>query len=240
MRTVRLLLTVVVTLSVLLGGLVTPAYADEAEACSGVYKVKRGDSLYKIASICQTTVDAILRINPQIKNPSRIYTGQEIKIPNTRAIRAFIAATNARASSPKGFLEVNTRVSTDNLIDGERDETNIRWIDVNLTNQTVTAYEGSQPVRTFLVSTGTARFPTVTGAFYIYRKHEKIDMRGPGYHQKDVPWTMYFYRGYGLHGTYWHNRFGTRMSHGCVNLRVEDAKWLYEFAPMGTLVLVHN
>jgi lipoprotein-anchoring transpeptidase ErfK/SrfK len=50
---------------------------------------------------------------------------------------------------------------------------------------------------------------------------------------------MFFYRGYSLHGTYWHSNFGTPMSHGCVNLSIADAKWLYEWAPMGTKVVSH-
>jgi lipoprotein-anchoring transpeptidase ErfK/SrfK len=50
---------------------------------------------------------------------------------------------------------------------------------------------------------------------------------------------MYFYRGYGLHGTYWHNNFGTPMSHGCVNLSTPDARWLFSWAPVGTKVVSH-
>ena len=56
----------------------------------------------------------------------------------------------------------------------------------------------------------------------------------------DVPWTMYFYGGYAIHGTYWHNNFGTPMSHGCVNMRTSEAKWLFNWAPRGTLVVVHR
>jgi hypothetical protein len=70
-------------------------------------------------------------------------------------------------------------------------------------------------------------------------KYEYTDMSGPGYYLTNVPYTMYFYDGYGLHGTYWHNNFGTPMSHGCVNLRTEDAQWLFEFASVGTPVNVH-
>jgi lipoprotein-anchoring transpeptidase ErfK/SrfK len=114
-----------------------------------------------------------------------------------------------------------------------------RWIDVDLSSQTVSAYVGHQPVKTFLVSTGTWRFPTVKGRFWIHTKFEKDDMRGPGYFFEDVPYTMYFHKGYGLHGTYWHADFGTPMSHGCVNLAVEDAKWLFRFAEVGTMVNVH-
>lgn len=64
-------------------------------------------------------------------------------------------------------------------------------------------------------------------------------MSGPGYYLPDVPYVMYFYRGYGLHGTYWHNNFGVPMSHGCVNLRTEDAAWLFDWASVGTPVTVY-
>jgi lipoprotein-anchoring transpeptidase ErfK/SrfK len=113
------------------------------------------------------------------------------------------------------------------------------WIDVNLSEQMVYAYEGDTVVNSFLVSTGTWQHPTVTGQYRIYVKYRYADMTGPGYYLPDVPFTMYFYEGYGLHGTYWHHNFGTPMSHGCVNLRTEDAAWLYDFADVGTLVNVH-
>ncbi len=113
------------------------------------------------------------------------------------------------------------------------------WIDVNLTEQMVYAYVGRELVNSFLVSTGTWRTPTVTGQYRIYVKYRWTDMAGPGYYLPNVPFTMYFYKGYGLHGTYWHNNFGTPMSHGCINLRTEDAGWLFEFASVGTLVNIH-
>lgn len=114
-----------------------------------------------------------------------------------------------------------------------------RWIDVDLTNQMVYAYEGDVIVNSFVVSTGTAYTPTVTGKFKIWIKLKKTNMSGPGYFLADVPYTMYFYKGYGLHGTYWHNNFGTPMSHGCVNLSIPDAEWLYYWASEGTVVNVH-
>jgi len=114
-----------------------------------------------------------------------------------------------------------------------------RWINVDLGAQQVTAYEGANPVATFVVSTGTWRHPTVTGQFHIYLKYPSTPMAGPGYYLPGVPFTMYFYRGYALHGTYWHNNFGTPMSHGCVNMRTEDSGWLYDWAEVGTTVYVH-
>lgn len=114
-----------------------------------------------------------------------------------------------------------------------------RWIDVDLSNQRLIAYEGETPVRWVTVSTGLPRTPTVTGRFKIYVKYRAADMSGPGYYLRQVPYVMYFYRGYGLHGTYWHNNFGQPMSHGCVNLPTPEAEWLFNWASVGTLVVVH-
>ena len=115
----------------------------------------------------------------------------------------------------------------------------VRWIDVDLTNQRVYAYEGDTIVNSFIVSTGTSRTPTVTGKFKVYIRLRSGNMRGPGYFLPDVPYIMYFHGNYGLHGTYWHNNFGTPMSHGCVNLSIDDAAWLYNWSYMGTVVNVH-
>ncbi len=113
------------------------------------------------------------------------------------------------------------------------------WIDVDLSQQRVYAYEGDTVVNSFLVSTGTWQYPTVTGKYKIWVKLLSTTMSGPGYYLTNVPYTMYFYGSYGLHGTYWHNNFGTPMSHGCVNLSIPDSEWLYNFSSVGTLVNVH-
>lgn len=115
-----------------------------------------------------------------------------------------------------------------------------RWIDVDLSQQMLYAYDGETLVNSFLVSTGTSQHPTVTGQYNIYVKYRYTLMTGPGYYLPDVPYTMYFYQGYGIHGTYWHNNFGHPMSHGCVNMRISEAGWLYEWASVGTLVNVHD
>lgn len=117
------------------------------------------------------------------------------------------------------------------------------WVDVNLTTQTLVAYRGADPVFSTLISSGTWAFPTVTGQFRIYLRYESQDMNGYllgyDYYLPDVPYVMYFYEDYALHGTYWHNNFGTPMSHGCVNLATGDAQWLFNFTSIGTLVNVH-
>lgn len=113
------------------------------------------------------------------------------------------------------------------------------WIDVNLSEQRLYAYDGSTLVSSFLVSTGVSAHPTVTGTFAVYVKYRYADMKGPGYNLPDVPYTMYFYQGYGIHGTYWHHNFGTPMSHGCVNMLTSEAEWVYNFSQVGTPVIVH-
>jgi lipoprotein-anchoring transpeptidase ErfK/SrfK len=115
----------------------------------------------------------------------------------------------------------------------------VHWIDVDLSKQMLYAYEGNTVVASFLVSTGVRQHPTVTGQFHIYIKYVSTTMSGDGYYLTHVPYTMYFYKSYGIHGTYWHHNFGHPMSHGCVNMYTPDAKWMYYWAPMGTLVNVH-
>jgi lipoprotein-anchoring transpeptidase ErfK/SrfK len=113
------------------------------------------------------------------------------------------------------------------------------WIDVNLTQQMLYAYAGDTLVNSFVVSTGTWLTPTVTGKYKIWIKLRYSDMSGPDYYLPNVPYVMYFYKDYGLHGTYWHHNFGTPMSHGCINLSIPDAEWLYDFSYVGTVVNIH-
>jgi len=113
------------------------------------------------------------------------------------------------------------------------------WIDVDLSQQRLYAYAGDTLMNSFLVSTGTWQTPTVMGKYKVWIKLRYSDMTGPGYFLPDVPYVMYFYGDYGIHGTYWHNNFGTPMSHGCVNLSIPDAAWLYDFSAVGTTVNVH-
>ncbi len=114
-----------------------------------------------------------------------------------------------------------------------------KWIDIDLSQQMLYAYEGDTIVGAFLVSTGLPDTPTVTGQYYVYVKYYYADMSGPDYYLPDVPYTMYFYKGYGIHGTYWHSNFGTPMSHGCVNMETGEAGWLFEWAYVGILVNIH-
>jgi hypothetical protein len=108
-------------------------------------------------------------------------------------------------------------------------------IDVNLTTQQLVAYEGNLPVLHAPVSTGRDGFETAQGSFHVYAKLLYDDMtgtlQGEEYDVRKVPYVMYFHEGYALHGTYWHDLFGTgvRASHGCVNLPMDKAQWLWEW-----------
>jgi len=114
-----------------------------------------------------------------------------------------------------------------------------RWIEIDLTNQRLVAWSGSEAVYDVIISTGKDATPTPTGTFAIQSKHEIARMQGPGYDVPDVPFTMYYYGGYAIHGAYWHNNFGTPVSHGCTNVAVNHAEWLFNWADLGTPVVVH-
>ncbi len=117
-----------------------------------------------------------------------------------------------------------------------------RWIDINLTTQALTAYEGDTPVFSTLISSGISSRRTVTGQFRVWLRvpSQTMDGRrlGYDYYLENVPYVMYFYRDFAIHGTYWHNNFGTPMSSGCVNMRIDEAEWLYNWSRLGTLVNV--
>ena len=119
-----------------------------------------------------------------------------------------------------------------------------RWIEVNLFEQTVTVYENTRLIFATLASTGIDRFWTRPGLFQIYKKLETETMSNSDpddfYYLEDVPWTMYFDEERALHGAYWHNGFGYAASHGCVNLSVGDAHWLYDWANIGDPVYVYD
>lgn len=121
-----------------------------------------------------------------------------------------------------------------------------RWISVNLYEQTVTAYAGGQLVYATMVSTGRNGAWTRPGLFQVWAKLERDLMTGgiPGedgfYYLQSVPWVLYFDKARALHGTYWHAKFGTTTSRGCVNLPMADAHWIYDFAEEGTYVYVFD
>jgi lipoprotein-anchoring transpeptidase ErfK/SrfK len=114
------------------------------------------------------------------------------------------------------------------------------WIEVDLSEQKLIAWWGKQPLLMTSVSTGKAATPTYPGVYTIQRKYPQDRMRGNGYDIPDVPYVQYFDRGYAIHGAYWHNNFGTPVSHGCINLPVDQAQWLFNQMAIGTPLVIHE
>lgn len=119
---------------------------------------------------------------------------------------------------------------------------NERFIDINLKTQTLVAFEGTRPVYATLISSGKENddkekdHRTPTGEWRIREKHVTTTMDGDGtaagdlpYSIEDVPFVMYFFKSFAVHGAFWHSNYGIQMSHGCVNLSPLDAKWLFLF-----------
>ncbi len=121
-----------------------------------------------------------------------------------------------------------------------------RRIEVDLGDQRAYLYENNNVVQSWYISSGTAGNDTDTGSFRISAKLTSQNMgnpdltKAPNYYTKNVPWVMYYNGDEALHGAYWHNNFGNPMSHGCVNMPVDAAAFVYSWAPMGTEVWVHS
>jgi len=212
------------------------------------YIVQRGDTLSGIASRYGVTILDLATVN-NISVMDYIYAGQTLRIPlGTGGGTAAPPTTTtqppvvvvAPTATPIPAKTSSTQASS-GFVDSST--TTGKWIDVNLSKQSLTAYEGSKVVFSTAVSTGVSAHPTVTGAFNIYVKYTSQAMSGGSgreyYYLPGVPYVMYFYQGYAIHGTYWHHNFGHPMSHGCVNLPTPAAKFMYDWAPMGTTVKVH-
>jgi len=186
-------------------------------ASGTTHTVQSGERLSQIAQLYGVSWLAIAELN-NISDPNLIEAGQELAIPTSTnsAVAPLLTIPNAPAAT---------------LTTG-------REIIVDLSDFRTYAYEDGRLVRSVLVSTGREGTPTVQGSYTIQRKYQAQTMSGPGYYLPDVPYVMYFYAGYALHGTYWHDTWGARMSHGCVNLPTPEAEWLYNFAEIGTPVTV--
>lgn len=187
-------------------GRVRPAY----------HMVQTEETLADIAAWYGVNPAALARLNG-LPNDAVPGPGQTLRVPSMHALELFeeMSARLAPARYP-------TRTE--------------RWIEVDLKEQMAIAYEDDAPVKVFIISSGVAASPTVTGTFRIWGKIVMQDMRGgsraagDAYHVTEVKNVQYFHEDYGFHGTYWHSNFGAPMSRGCINMTEEDAKWLFDWA----------
>jgi hypothetical protein len=151
------------------------------------------------------------------------------------------SAATARVSTAAVGRQASSPIYDPGLFAG------FHWIEVNLTEQRLTAWDNDLPVLTTLIRSGKEGWRTPTGTFRTFRKVVSDDMTllSPDdpdyYYTPNVPWVMYFLDGgFALHGAVWDDMWGTPTSHGCVNIPVDIAAYLYEWAPVGTLVWIHG
>lgn len=119
-----------------------------------------------------------------------------------------------------------------------------KWIEIDISQQRLTFWLGDEVIGTWLISSGTAKTPTQIGQGRIYAKYAMQTMtgtiNGEYYYVPNIKWVNYFNGGEAIHGTYWHSNFGHPMSHGCINMTEATAKIIYDSAPIGTKVIVHQ
>lgn len=169
--------------------------------------------------------------------PPLPFIGATLDLPSVRqeqealldaATQTPIVDETEYAVSWTGITQLHLDVSRAR-IEGEK------WIEVSLSDQTLYAWEGGQLANEFLISSGIPAYPTKTGVFRMWARTPSQTMSGGDpdagtyYNLPNVQWVQYFYGEFALHGTYWHDNFGTPMSHGCVNLTIEDAEWLFNW-----------
>lgn len=114
-------------------------------------------------------------------------------------------------------------------------------IEIDLRNQELVYSYGEYGIQgRFLISSGVKKYPTPTGTFSVKYKQLSKLYRGPGYYLPNTKWNLNITGPYFIHGAYWHNNFGRPMSHGCVNVSYKNMKPLYEFADVGTEVIIYE
>lgn len=223
----------------------------QPQANPGTYNVQPGDSLTAVAARFGMTREALAAANG-ISASSLLYIGQVLKIPgvgNTQSSPATQPAAPTPTSTPPPAPQpVASAVAGAGTLVPEpappMGQFGPKWVDVTLSTQTLIAYEGQTPVFTSKISSGVSGRVTVEGMYRVYAKYLSTRLRGGSgagqYDYPDVPYTMYFYADYALNGAYWQNNFGQPASQGSVNLPVDASKWLFNWAPIGTLVVTHK
>ncbi len=145
--------------------------------------------------------------------------------------------------SREGFLIQRSAVRIAEKIEQpSKVQRNPKWVHVDLGEQTLVAYEGTTPIFATMISSGREGYTTPTGTWRTTRKYLTRTMRGGRvpidfYYVEEVPWAIFYNRGYAVHGAYWHNNFGQVQSRGCTNVPPADARWLFFWS---TLAIPEN
>jgi len=173
---------------------------------------------------CANSVSCINDLTGKISNRTTgVFMGQKVQAPDA------------------AYFALNEKeIAANTVLGSATDSGEAKHIFVDLSTQHLYAFQGNDLIYNFLVSTGRWG-PTPTGNFRIWIKLQATRMAGgeeaAAYDLPNVPWTMFFANdqvprsaGFSLHGAYWHNNFGHPMSHGCVNIRPDQAKLLFDWA----------
>ncbi len=203
--------------------------------------------------------EIVVTFDEEIANPENAENAFSVE-PSMEGEIAWLSA-NQFKFVPKGKWDYDTEVKvslkrgTNSLVGASGNYINrtyvasfetapLKLIDVNLSSQTLVCYEEGVEVFSSLCATGKAGYSTPTGNFRIYDKERYTDMRntpdmGETYLVTDVPYVNWVVGGVAIHGCYWSSSYGYPRSHGCINLSVSNAGWVYEWAPVGTPVIIH-
>lgn len=186
--------------------------------------------------------DMVLRINPDKTTEQDGHTwyniifDETLKYPERNTNDWYVVADYVESFTDAGILTIDKTTPT----------TSKKYIVVDRSDQSLTAYDGETIFMQTKISTGLTLTPTPRGTFTIFRKTPTRYMQGPlpgvssqYYDLPGVPWNLYFTaEGAVIHGAYWHNSFGKPYSHGCVNLAPAEARTLYEWADVGITVQI--
>ncbi len=219
-------------------------YVEAADGCNSSYtgqcaNVRTGPGT-EFETAFKLRDGVVLRIEKTVRRDNRdwfkITFDEWVRYPDRLGPELYVASDAVRSFA---------REAPQELTAATRKPTN-KHIIVDLSEQTLYAFEGDRLFMQAHVSTGLDDMPTPIGTFRIFRKMPSRYMQGPipgttddEYDLPGVPWTMYFTAGgAAIHGAYWHDEFGQQHSHGCINLQPEMARKLYDWAPINIPVTV--
>jgi lipoprotein-anchoring transpeptidase ErfK/SrfK len=200
------------------------------------YTPAKREIAYKLGISGDTTTDGDFGPVEQIENAHgdfdenagvAMFNNQLIDYPKT-SLAQEIAFSKATAEA-QTETDSNSKVLGTTNANGEE-----KWIEVSLAQQMLRAWEGNNIVMEFSISSG-KWYPTPKGTYNIWYKTRSQTMKGGSkdlgtyYNLPNVPHNMFFYKGYAVHGAYWHNNFGNPMSHGCVNAPLDKVGSLFEW-----------
>lgn len=206
-------------------GLCIPAFSGPGIEYEEIYELEKGMML-KIKNRVQVDGQTwyVVHFDEWVRYPERTYK------------EWYIPAVAGRVVKGNGLETLQGKVTTN------------KHIIVDLSDHMLYAYDGDVEFMRTKVSTGQEFTPTPQGSFTIYKKTPTRYMQGPlpgvtdvPFDLPGVPWNMYFTQGGAvIHGSYWHDRYGTEQSSGCINLPPELSKILYEWAPVGITVVIQD